>query len=155
VDETLENLDPLHRRLAEQYLRSTPWASAGTAAEATAFEAASRRAEEEEKDAQFEAMLARLYPEFRRIHDEFARAIAEGREPVVPARPPRHQPPPRHEPVGIEPGPALPALGLPKSGAARAAYGRISAAHGERALRYLRRNDCTWDEAVDRTREGG
>jgi hypothetical protein len=155
--DTFDDASDIHRRLATQYQRENPWMDEAGALAATAFEAEQQLAEREEGDRRFKAMMDRLYPEFARLHDEYARAVAEGREPPVPARPPRHTPIPHdvYETPGTEPGPALPALGLPGTGAARAAYGRISPRHGEAALRYLRRHECTWAEAVAATAEGG
>jgi hypothetical protein len=155
--DTFDTASDIHRRLAVQYQRENPWMDEQAALTATQFEADQELAERDEGDRRFKLMMARLYPEFQKHYDEFAKAIAEGREPVVPARPPRHQPPPHdvYETPGLEPGPALPALGLPGTGAARAAYGRISPRHGEAALRYLRQHECTWQEAVAATAEGG
>jgi hypothetical protein len=160
--DTFDEASPIHRRLAIKYQNENPWVSADGALLATQFESDRAQEESDRLDDEFRAMMDRLYPEFQKHHDEYARAIAEGRTPPVPGRrgeEPRH---PSPTPPGsldgltpVEPGPALPALGLPGTGAARAAYGRISPRHGEAALRYLRQHECSWQEAVAATAEGG
>jgi hypothetical protein len=164
--DTLETIDPLHRRLAEQYLRATPWASDDTAIEATRYQAAQELEEQDRLDDEFRAMMDRLYPEFQKHHDEYVRAVAEGRTPPAPGHrgeEPRHPSPNPPSPPPELAGPAIDA-GMPPpppadlAGAAerflREAGSRISERHAEQALAYQRAHPCTWAEAVYRTRRG-
>jgi hypothetical protein len=197
--DTFDNVSDIHRRLAVRYLRDNPWVGEDGALSATQFEADRDQEESDRKDEALRAMMARLYPEFQRHHDEYAAAIAEGRTPVVPgrrgeaARHPSPNPPApeEHGPPGPgfdAPIPAPPAADLePTEGpdgrprpravveAARRyareggisyaagvekvyrigneaeARGEVTEEHSGRALDYLRRESCGWQEALYRT----
>jgi hypothetical protein len=83
--DTLETIDPLHRNLAEKYLRTTPWASEDTAIEATRYQFEQGREEEDRKDEALRALMRKHYPLFevhyQRFVHERAAAAAEPRHP--------------------------------------------------------------------------
>jgi hypothetical protein len=198
--DTFNSASPIHRKLAIRYQLENPFVDEAGALLATQFEADRDQEESDRKDDDLRAMMDRLYPEFQRHHDEYARAVAEGREPPVPGRRgegPRHPPPPHdaYEPGGVEPGPAIDA-GMPppppadlegvagddgrerpravveaarryareggvsyaagvekvyRLGNEAEARGEVTEEHFGRALDYLRRESCGWQEALYRT----
>jgi hypothetical protein len=160
--DTLETIDPLHRRLAEQYLRATPWASDDTAIEATRYQAAQELEEQDRLDEELRAMMRKHYPHFEEHYARFVSEQAAGG--FKPQRHPSPNPPGALDaPAAAEPGPAIHAPVTPPQPVdvaeaaerfLRDAGSRISERHAEQALAYQRANPCTWAEAVYRTRRG-
>jgi hypothetical protein len=164
--DSFDEASPTHRKLAIRYQLENPFVDEAGALLATQFEADRDQEESDRKDEELRAMMDRLYPEFQKHHDEYARAIAEGRTPPMPGRRgegPRHPSPNPPRPPGPEPGPEIHApmpppppadLGQAAERFLRDAGGRISERHAAQALAYQRANPCSWAEAVYLTRGG-
>jgi hypothetical protein len=154
VDET-EALDPLHARLAEKYLRDQPWSGWDNAVSATAYQFQQDLEERDRGDDETRARMDRLYPEFAAWYADFvARQAAGGFEP------PAHPSPNPPAPGGTEPlppavhagttpaAPVVPESVYKYANQQETHHGKISEEHGERALRYMRDNGCSWQRAL-------
>jgi hypothetical protein len=77
--ETLETIGPLHRKLAERYLREQPWAREDTAIAATAYQASQEQEKQDRGDEEFRRLMRKHFPLFQNYYDAFVRERAAGR----------------------------------------------------------------------------
>jgi hypothetical protein len=157
--DTFDDASPIHRGLAIKYQNQNPFVDEAGALLATRFEAGRDQEESDRKDAALLGSMGRLYPLFNGIYQRYVKAQAQA-GPQPPRHPSPNPPSPPAELAGpgveADTTPAAPVVGesaYRRANDAETHGGKISAEHGERALRYMREKDCSWAEAVFMTND--